>query len=61
MKEMEVWNKSKNGWDVLVDGETTGDSLFRLLLNALCISLCLHINRILQDISSYTPTIRFYI
>lgn len=27
---MEVWNKSKNDWDVLVDGEFTDESLFRI-------------------------------
>ena len=34
IKEMSVWNKSTNEWDVLVGGEITDESLFRLLLNA---------------------------
>ena len=35
IKEMSVWNKSTNAWDVLVAGDITDDNLFRKLSSAL--------------------------
>ena len=35
IKEMSVWNKSTNAWDVLVVGDITDNNLFRKLSSAL--------------------------